>query len=104
MGVALCNITEHLVLCRTVGTQLWPAQLDFTVGGTMSDPLVRPAEPRRSTAGAALFSAIQRFLTICVRRARGQTTAAAAGGAIFGDFRRFVWGPAVQIFVWAPAY
>jgi hypothetical protein len=26
-------------------------------------------------------------------RARGQTIAAAAGGAIFGDFRRFVWGP-----------
>ena len=38
----------------------------------------------------------------CVHRASGQTTAAAAGGAIFGDFRRFVWGPAIQIFVWGP--
>ena len=40
---------------------------------------------------------------VCVRRARGQTiAAAAAGGAIFGDFRRFIWGPVVQIFVWGP--
>jgi hypothetical protein len=54
---------------------------------------------------AALFSAIQRFLAIhvCIRRrACGQTTAAASGGAIFDDFRRFVWGPALIIFVLAP--
>ena len=63
---------------------LWPAQLDFTVRGIMSDP-------RRSGCTSEIrrrrrfFRQLSDFLTLCVRRARRQTTAAAAGGAIFGD-------------------
>jgi hypothetical protein len=41
-------------------------------------------------AALFVFLVIQRFLAICVRRARGQTIRAAAGGAIsaiFGDIR-----------------
>ena len=66
--------------------------IPFMLGG--------PAEPQRSAAQRRFFPAIQRFLTICVRRARDQTTAAAAGGAIFGDLHGAppykylrVWGP-----------
>ena len=41
------------------------------------------------------------FDDICPPRARPNYHAA-AGGAIFGDFRRFVWGPAIQTFVSGP--
>ena len=91
----------HLGRCNLIlrSVNLW-----VTLGG--------PAEPRRSTAGvpqAALFSAIQRFLTIFVRCARGRQTTtmrarppqAARFSAIFGDsygappYKHFVvWGPA----------
>jgi hypothetical protein len=53
-----------------------------------------PAEPRRSAAGGAFFGNSAIFDDICPPHAQpNYSSEAVAGGAIFGDFRRFVWGP-----------
>ena len=67
-----------------------PAQLDFTVRGSMSD-LGGPAEPRRSAAGGAFSGNSAIFDDICPPRAQ-PSYHGRHRRCDFGDFRRFVWG------------
>jgi hypothetical protein len=53
---------------------------------------------RRFFSATAIFDNIN----MCLPRARPNYRSRRLGGAIFGDFRRFVLGPAIQIFVWRP--
>jgi hypothetical protein len=53
------------------------------------------------SANSAIFDDIIQ-LYVSAARAAKLRTAAATGGAIFGDFWQFVWGPALQIFVRGP--